>query len=115
GVHRRGLPAHARPAPDGRRLGGDGLAGGRGPRDRAQLAPDAGLPEDALLEGRAEREAARAAHAVRPRAPRGARDPAVRERGGVGLTEGRSHSTLKRIAPWAITLGIFAVLFMKVS
>src|SRR4029453_5350166 len=48
------------------------------------------------------------------RALRGARHPAIRERGAGRLTTGGRHSTLKRIVPWAVTLGFFAVLFSKI-
>jgi hypothetical protein len=53
------------------------------PRDRASLDADAGVPEAALLEGGAQREAARPPDPVRARALRRARHPAVRERGAV--------------------------------
>src|SRR5437016_7298977 len=101
------MPAHARPAAHGGRLGGDGLAGRRGARDRPRIAADEALPADAVLEGRAQREAARAPLALRPRALRRARHPAVRERGAVGL------SLARRAAPWAVTLAIFAFLDRK--
>src|SRR5262249_4871733 len=105
----RGLPADARPPAHGGRLGRDGLASGRGPRDRPQLGADAGVPPDALREDRAEREASRAAHALRARAFRRARHPALRARGALGLT-----AALRRIAPWAVTLAIFAFLFWRI-
>src|SRR6185503_3455898 len=114
GVPGRRLPAHARSVAHGRRVGGDGLAGGRGARDRASLAADAGVPHAAVFEDRAEREAARAAHPVRARALRRARHPEIRERGAVRLTGRGAHGPLKRIAPWAVTLVIFAVLFWKI-
>src|SRR5262249_26737610 len=108
GVPLRGLPAHARPAAHGGRLGGDGLAGGRGAADRSRVAADEALPADAVLEGGPQREAARAPLALRPRALRRARHPAVRERGAVGL------SVVRRAAPWAVTLAIFAFLFWRI-
>src|SRR6059036_3177436 len=108
GVSLRRLPAHARSAPHGGRVGGDGLAGGRGPGDRPPLAADAGVPEDAVLEDRAQREAPRPPLALRARALRGARHPPVRERGTVGL------KALRRAAPWAVTLAIFAFLFWRI-
>ena len=37
-----------------------------------------------------------------------------RHRGAIDLTTQSSHSVLKRIAPWAVTLGIFAALFWKI-
>src|SRR5213592_3262476 len=45
---------------------------------------------------------------VRARALRGARHPPVRERGTVGL------KALRRAAPWAVTLAIFAFLFWRI-
>src|SRR5439155_1483963 len=43
-----------------------GWRGGRGTPDRARVAADEGVPEDALREDRSEREASRAPHPVRP-------------------------------------------------
>src|SRR5262249_528627 len=64
--------------------------------------------QDALLEDRAEREAARTPDAVRARAVCRARHPQVRGRGAVRL------KALKRAAPWAVTLLIFAFLFWRI-
>src|SRR5437870_11330873 len=102
------MPAHARPAAHGGRLGGDGLAGRRGAGDRPRVAADEALPADALLEGRAQREAARTPLALCPGALRRARHPAVRERGAVGLKLER------RAAQWTVTLDIFAFLFWRI-
>ncbi len=104
GVPLRGLPADARPAAHGGRLGGDGLDRRRGPRDRAPLRADEGIPQDALLEDRAQREASRAADALGPRALRRARHPQVRARGSVGLNPGSRAATAATLRVAVATL-----------
>ncbi len=75
----------------------DGLAGGRGEGHRPALAVDDRVPQDAVLEGRSQREAARAAHSVGARALRRARHPAVRGLRGLGLSRHGDRRETSRV------------------